>query len=108
MKSREDIANVRVTRQFVTACTNSLLLLALICASLHAQTLTDRADLLLAKWNRKGEPGMAVLLIRNGRVEYRKGFGLADLDKRTPVTPDTQFSVESVAKQFIAMDILIR
>jgi CubicO group peptidase (beta-lactamase class C family) len=99
---------VRGTKQFVTACTNSLLLLALICASLHAQTLTDRADLLLAKWNRKDEPEMAVLLIRNGRVEYRNGFGLADLDKRTPVSPDTQFSVESVAKQFTPMAIMIR
>jgi len=50
---------------------------------------------------------MAVLLIRDERIEYRKGFGLADLDAHTPITPDTQFHLESVTKQFTAMAILI-
>lgn len=48
-----------------------------------------------------------MVLIHDGRVEYPKGFGLADLDARTPITPDTQFSVESITKQFTAMAILI-
>lgn len=91
----------------MTDCLKSLAIFALICASVHAQTLSDRVDALFTKSNQKDEPGTAVLLIRDGQIEYRSGFGLADLDKRTPVTPETQFSVESVTKQFTATDILI-
>jgi CubicO group peptidase (beta-lactamase class C family) len=76
------------------------------CVNVHAQSTTDRIDTLLAKWNQKDGPGMAALLIRDGRVEYRKGFGLADLDARTPITPDTQFLLASVTKQFTAMAIM--
>jgi D-alanyl-D-alanine carboxypeptidase len=75
--------------------------------SVPAQSVADRLNALLAKWNHKDEPGMAVLLIRDGRVEYRKAFGLADLDVRTPITPDTQFLLASVSKQFTAMAIMI-
>jgi CubicO group peptidase (beta-lactamase class C family) len=103
----ENVAMGLVIRPFITACVKSLLVLALICISVHAQTLADRADALLAKWDHKDEPGMAVLLIRNGRIEYRKGFGLADVDAHTPITPNTQFLLASVTKQFTAMAIMI-
>ena len=65
MKCPVDIADVSVIKRLMTACVKSLPVLALICVSVHAQTLTDRVDSLLAKWNHKDEPGMAVLLIRN-------------------------------------------
>jgi len=107
MKRTVDIADVCVIRWLMTACVKSLPIFALICVSAHAQNLTERVDSLLAKWNQKDEPGMAVLLIRDERIEYRKGFGLADLDAHAPITPDTQFHLESVTKQFTAMAILI-
>ncbi len=50
---------------------------------------------------------MAALLIRNARIVYRKGFGLADLDTHKPVTPNTQFLMGSITKQFTAMGIMI-
>lgn len=49
---------------------------------------------------------MTIMLIRNGRIEYRKGFGLADLSSRAPITPE-QFLLASVTKQFTAMAIMI-
>jgi CubicO group peptidase (beta-lactamase class C family) len=88
----------------MTAC---LPLAALVCASVHAQTLNARLDALLNDWKQKNAPGMAALLIRNGRIEYRKVFGFADLDSRTPITPDTQFLLASLTKQFTAMAIMI-
>lgn len=50
---------------------------------------------------------MAAALIRNGRIEYRHVFGLANLDSRTPITLDTQFLLASLTKQFTAMAIMI-
>src|SRR5580704_780697 len=84
-----------------------LAIIALTCGSVQAQTLTARLNQLLDDWKEKNAPGMAALLVRNGRIEYRKTFGFADLDARTPITPDTQFLLASLTKQFTAMAILI-
>jgi CubicO group peptidase (beta-lactamase class C family) len=73
----------------------------LLCVSVQAQTTSDRLDAFLGKWNQKNSPGMAALLIRNGRIEYRKGLGLADVEARTPITPNSQFLLGSISKQFI-------
>jgi CubicO group peptidase (beta-lactamase class C family) len=77
------------------------------CVRVHAQTLNARLDALLNDWREKNAPGMAALLVRNGRVEYRKVFGFANLDARTPITADTQFLLASLTKQFTAMAIMI-
>jgi CubicO group peptidase (beta-lactamase class C family) len=95
-----------ITRSLFAGPLRFLPILVMACVNVHAQSTTDRIDTLLAKWNQKDGPGMAALLIRDGRVEYRKGFGLADLDARTPITPDTQFLLASVTKQFTAMAIM--
>jgi len=91
----------------MSRCRRLFAAFVLICAHAQAQTLAQRVDSLLAGWNPQNGPGTAVLLIREGKVEYRKGFGLADLARGIPVTPDTQFELESVSKQFTAMGIMI-
>ena len=94
----------RRTRNLAAACVP---LFAITCASLHAQSHTARLNTLLDDWKEKNAPGMAAVLIRDGRIEYRKVFGFANLDSRTPVTPDTQFLLASLTKQFTAMAIMI-
>jgi CubicO group peptidase (beta-lactamase class C family) len=54
-----------------------------------------------------GEPGAAIGLYRGGHVLFAKGYGVADLDSSTPVTPTTQFNVASVSKQFTAFAIAL-
>jgi CubicO group peptidase (beta-lactamase class C family) len=94
-------------RPLFTAVSKVLLILALTCASVHAQTISHRINAMMAGWNQKDQPGMAALVIRNGKVVYRKAFGLADIDAHTRITPDTQFLLASVTKQFTAMAIMI-
>jgi CubicO group peptidase (beta-lactamase class C family) len=91
-------------RPLIIAC---LALAVFGCVRVHAQTLNARLDALLNDWREKNAPGMAALLVRNGRVEYRKVFGFANLDARTPITADTQFLLASLTKQFTAMAIMI-
>jgi len=45
-------------------------------------------------------PGAAAVVVRDGAVVYRSGFGMADLDHGIPITPHTVFDVASVSKQF--------
>jgi CubicO group peptidase (beta-lactamase class C family) len=91
-------------RPLIIAC---LALAVFGCVRVHAQTLNARLDALLNDWREKNAPGMAALLVRNGRVEYRKVFGFANLEARTPITADTQFLLASLTKQFTAMAIMI-
>lgn len=49
-----------------------------------------------------GGPGAAVIVTRGGRVIYSGGRGIADLEVRRPITPDTVFRLGSITKQFTA------
>jgi CubicO group peptidase (beta-lactamase class C family) len=48
----------------------------------------------------------AVLVAQGGRVLLQKGYGLADRESGTPVTPETVFTVGSLTKQFTGAVIL--
>src|SRR5262249_26784281 len=52
-------------------------------------------------------PGAVFVLVKNGRVMFMKGYGLASLEKRTHVTPElTLFRVASISKLFTATAIM--
>jgi CubicO group peptidase (beta-lactamase class C family) len=52
-------------------------------------------------------PGEALHVLQDGRTVVRRGYGLADLEARIPVTPETDFRLASVTKQFTAAAILL-
>ena len=43
-------------------------------------------------------PGVAIALIRDGEVVWTKGFGVANMLTRRPITPETLFEVASNSK----------
>ncbi|MBI3407550.1 MAG: serine hydrolase [Planctomycetes bacterium] len=43
-------------------------------------------------------PGLAVAVVHNDRLAYIKGFGVRNLDKPDPITPDTIFPIASCTK----------
>lgn len=47
-------------------------------------------------------PGLSIAISRNGQVILAEGFGYADIDARSPVTPETRFRTASVAKVITA------
>jgi CubicO group peptidase (beta-lactamase class C family) len=51
-------------------------------------------------------PGLAALVIRNNQIVLAKGYGLADIDRRTPVTPDTDFLISSCSKTIGAVTLM--
>lgn len=67
-----------------------------------ADSLEERVDSLFAEYERAGEPGVLVGVIRDGRVIFEKGYGMADLAHGVPITPATRFNVGSISKQFTA------
>jgi CubicO group peptidase (beta-lactamase class C family) len=67
----------------------------------------SQVDALMARWSEGKTPGAAVIVIQDGRVLYEKGYGLADLRTRKPISPTTVFDIASVSKQFTAMAVMI-
>jgi CubicO group peptidase (beta-lactamase class C family) len=52
-------------------------------------------------------PGGVVAVVRNGDVEFVRGYGLANLEYGIPNGPETVFHMASVSKQFTAFAILL-
>lgn len=59
----------------------------------------------LAQMQQLGVPGAAVGIVRNGRIEYVQGYGIAGDDGR-PVTPRTPFYLASLSKPFTAAAVM--
>jgi CubicO group peptidase (beta-lactamase class C family)/imidazolonepropionase-like amidohydrolase len=51
-------------------------------------------------------PGLAIAMMRRGDVLVARGYGVADLENRTPVTDETMFQSGSLGKQFTAAGVL--
>jgi len=49
-----------------------------------------------------GSPGVAVAISRAGTIEFARGYGLANLETKTPVTDRSIFRIGSLTKQFTA------
>ena len=52
-------------------------------------------------------PGVAVAVMRNGRIVLAKGYGFANVEHRVPVTPETVFQSGSVGKAFTVMAVMM-
>jgi CubicO group peptidase (beta-lactamase class C family) len=52
-------------------------------------------------------PGVAVAVIRDGRLIHSQGYGMAQLEWSQPITPDTVFGIGSLSKPFTATAILL-
>src|ERR1700694_1530407 len=64
-------------------------------------------DTLFAAYTGPAVPGASVIVIRDGQVIMRRAYGMADLDPRTRATPETDYRLASVSKQFTAMAIML-
>ncbi len=51
-------------------------------------------------------PGMSIVIIQNNKITYQKGYGYADISKKTPVTADTSFEIASCSKGFTGLAVL--
>ena len=71
-----------------------------------APTLAERLDRLAAEIDRNRidlhVPGAALAIVRGDEVIFARGFGVADVEKKTPVTPNTPFFIGSATKAFTA------
>ena len=76
--------------------------------SFTSAALADRIDdLVAAQMKRQNIPGVAIAVLKVGRPVKIKGYGFANVETGTLVTPETVFEIGSVSKQFIAAGIML-
>lgn len=78
----------------------------------HAQpssnNLKGRVDSLVKSEMQKQKiPGLAIVVVRDGKVDYIKGYGFSNLEHKVAVKPETIFQSGSVGKQFTAFAIML-
>ncbi|HWM93897.1 MAG TPA: serine hydrolase [Thermoanaerobaculia bacterium] len=55
----------------------------------------------------KDTPGCALGVIRDGKIVYSKGYGMASLEHGVPITPQTVLDIGSTSKQITAAAVLL-
>jgi len=72
----------------------------ILCALAHAQT-----DSIFEAWDTDNMPGIAVAVQYRGEVVHHRGYGMATLEHKIPITSHSVFDIASVSKQFCAFAI---
>ena len=64
-------------------------------------------DALFANFDTTVSPGCSMAVLRDGEIDYARGYGMANLDYGIANAPDTVFRIGSTSKQFTAMAIAL-
>ena len=88
-----------------------LLFLSLSAASAGFPTGPDEKlpsiDKIFTDWDTTTSPGLALAIIRDGAIIYKRGYGMARIEDGVANTPSKIFDVGSVSKQFTAACVAI-
>lgn len=83
------------------------LLLGLLAGCATAGGRAPDIDALFAEYTGPAVPGASVIVVRDGRVILRRAYGMADLERHVAATPETDYRLASVSKQFTAMAVML-
>ena len=83
------------------------LLILFTTGTLFSQSLEQKIDALASKEYKANEPGVSILVAKDGKPMYQKAFGNASLELNVPMTTENVFEIGSITKQFTAIAILM-
>jgi CubicO group peptidase (beta-lactamase class C family) len=72
-----------------------------------AQVSAKQVDAIFTSLKSSNAPGAAVLVVRDGRAVFRRGYGVTDLRTLRPIDAKTNFRLASFTKQFTAACIML-
>jgi CubicO group peptidase (beta-lactamase class C family) len=64
-------------------------------------------DSIFTEWNKTDVPGCALGIIREGKLIYAKGYGMANMEYDIPNAASSVFRIGSTSKQFTAASIVL-
>ena len=80
----------------------------LLAAGIAAALLnTSAIDNIFKTWDTTHTPGCNLAVYDRGALVYERSYGMSDLTRGLPLTPESRFDVASVSKQFTAAAIVL-
>ena len=73
---------------------------------INVKDKSEQVDKLFECMVNAAVPGASIIVINQGKILHKKGYGLANIEQNKPNTPETIFRIGSMTKQFTAMAIL--
>ncbi len=77
------------------------------CAQVPTLAAEKQADVIFSAVTQERAPGLAVLVRRDGRALFEKGYGVRDLRTQAKVDEHTNFRLASFTKQFTAAAVML-
>ena len=84
-----------------------LILALMTTMSASADPSTDEVAAIFASLKSENSPGAAVLVIRDGRIAFLRGYGVTDLRSLNKINAQTNFRLASSTKQFTATAVML-
>ncbi|MGH9796168.1 MAG: serine hydrolase domain-containing protein [Candidatus Acidiferrales bacterium] len=81
--------------------------LVLVLAATGVARADKTDDFIRAQMKQQNIPGLAIAVIKDGKVIKAEGYGLANIKQKIPAKAETVFKIASVSKQFIATGIML-
>ncbi|MCI0387404.1 MAG: serine hydrolase [Acidobacteria bacterium] len=72
-----------------------------------ANSLNAKVDRIFAQYDKPDSPGCALGVIKDGKLVYARGYGMANLEHGIPNGPKLVYDIASTSKQFTAASILL-
>jgi CubicO group peptidase (beta-lactamase class C family) len=86
----------------------ALVLMAVLIRPIAFAQSADAVDSYIrSEMQRRKIPGLALLIVRDGKVVRSQGYGFANVELQVPVKPETIFQSGSMGKQFTATAVLM-
>ncbi|MCW8850298.1 MAG: beta-lactamase family protein [Melioribacteraceae bacterium] len=85
-----------------------ILLVALLTfGSSNNISIEKQIDTIFKEFENTSSPGASVTVLKDDKLIYQKGFGMADIGENILIEPKTNFRLASITKQFTALSILL-
>lgn len=97
----------RATAAATTALAFTLLISHALAAQSADTSVRARVDRVFAAYDRTDSPGCTLGVYRDGRTEYARGYGMANLELGVALSPQSVFDIGSTSKQFTATSVLL-
>ena len=68
---------------------------------------TPKVDAIFDDFKSSDAPGLAVLVVKDGKKVFERGYGVSDLRTKEKIGAETNFRLASVSKEFTAMAIML-
>jgi CubicO group peptidase (beta-lactamase class C family) len=79
-----------------------------LLSSFFAHAQSDAVDAYVkSEMQKRKIPGLALLVVRDGKIVKAQGYGFANVELQVPVKPETVFQSGSVGKQFTATAVMM-